>query len=262
MLKAACLVDLGSKSRLNTRVNAARVLWEAILVRLPEAPAGFSWSDVGEADFLAAEQRMAGRWSQATTHLSCGALARLAEVIASAGIMRSMQIPFRTRRPDRTYQFTLAGREAYEARLPSREAVMAVADIYAEHAKEPSDRLLACVLALLIASGLRIGEVLTLACDCLVSEGVGDKRRWGIRFAKEKSLGRRRVLETRWLTVAQAVLVRAAVAEVLSLTEAPRERARILEAQPDTVPLPNIGWHATLTTQQVAALLGIKNRRR
>ncbi len=51
---------------------------------------------------------------------------------------------------------------------------------------------------------------------------------------------------------------RAAVAEVLTLTEAPRERARILEADPDTVPLPNIEWHATLTPEQVAELLGVR----
>ncbi len=184
-------------------------------------------------------------------------LARLAEVLASAGITRSIQIPFRTRRPERSYQYTLATREAYEARLPSREAIMGVADIYAEHAKEPRDRLLACVLALLIATGLRIGEVLTLPCDCFVSEGQGDDGKWGIRFAKEKSVERRRVLETRWLTTAQAVLARATIAEVLTLTEGPRDRARVLEAHPETVPLPDISWHAELTTERVAELLGV-----
>jgi len=255
ILKAACLVDLRSKGRFLCTVNAGRILWDAILPRLREDVSRFAWRDVTEADFLAAELRMLSRWAPTSIYSSCGALRRLADVLAGAGVMRSMRIRFRTQRPDPAGHYTLAGKKAYDARLPSREAILGVADIYARLAVDPNDRLIACVLAVLTATSFRIGEALTIPVDCLVSDGVKSMRRWGVRFSKEKSGGRRRVLETRWLTPAQAELARSAIAEALDLTQTARTRARILESHPETVPLPDIPWHATLTSDQVAAIL-------
>jgi hypothetical protein len=184
---------------------------------------------------------MLQRWSASTTYVACNALQRLIEVLSGAGVISFLRIPFRTRRPESSDRYVLADRERRAARLPSEAAMCAVADVYATHAVEPRDRLIACVLALLVATGMRIGEVLTLPADCLVSQGEGAERTWGIRFNKEKSKGRRRTLETRWLTPRQSELAQAAVAEVRALTAAARARASVLEANPNTVPLPGVG---------------------
>src|SRR5713226_122833 len=231
VLKAACVKDLHSKSHLLMRLNAGRVLWEAIVARVGDSDR-FAWSGLSDADFLEAEQRMLQRWSPSTTYVACNALQRLIEVLSGAGVISFLRIPFRTRRPESSDRYLLAERGRRAARLPSEAAMQAVADIYAAHAVEPRDRLVACVLALLVATGMRIGEVLTLPVDCLVSQGEGDDRVWGIRFNKEKSKDRRRMLETRWLTPQQSELARAALAEVRELTAAASARARVLEADP------------------------------
>jgi hypothetical protein len=256
VVKAFCLLELRSKAHLLMRVAAARVLWEAVLVRSGSSEA-FSWDELGEADFLAAEQRMLTRWKPSTTYVACNALQRMIEVLSGAGLMPLMRVPFRTPKQEVTERYVLAQQAERTARLPSAEALNGVADIFARLACEPADRLLACVLALLVASGLRVGEVLTLPENCLVSEGQGEHRMWGLRFNKEKSSERRRVLETRWLTPMQSELARGAVHEAQRLTAAARERARVLEAHPNTVPLPNFSWHAELTSQQLGTLMGL-----
>ena len=60
VLKAACVKDLRSKTHLLMRLNAGRVLWEAIVARVGDSDR-FTWSGVSEADFLEAEQRMLHR---------------------------------------------------------------------------------------------------------------------------------------------------------------------------------------------------------
>ena len=255
VLKAACVKDLRSKTHLLMRLNAGRVLWEAIVARVGDSDR-FTWSGVSEADFLEAEQRMLQRWSPSTTYVACNALQRLIEVLSGAGIISFLRIPFRTRRPESSDRYLLAERGSRAARLPSEAAMQAVADIYAAHAVEPRDRLVACALALLAATGMRIGEVLTLPADCLVSQGEGADRVWGIRFNKEKSKDRRRALETRWLTPRQSELAQAAIAEVRELTAAARTRASVLEADPETVSLPGISPDVELNSAEIAKLLG------
>jgi hypothetical protein len=79
---------------------------------------------------------------------------------------------------------------------------------------------------------------------------------WGIRFNKEKSKDPRRALETRWLTPRQSELAQAAIAEVRELTVAARTRASVLEADPETVPLPGISPEVELNSAELAKLLG------
>ena len=259
VLKGACVKDLHSAAHLVWRVNAGRVLWEAIVGRALD-PHRFTWRDVSEVDFLEAERRMLERWSPSTTYVACNALQRLIEVLSGAGIISFMRVPFRTRRTESSDRYVLAEQKRRVARLPSAEALRAVADIYAMYAREPRDRLVVCVLALLVATGMRIGEVLTLPADCLVSQGEGADRIWGIRFNKEKSKDRRRTLETRWLTLGQSELARVAITEVRELTAAARARARELEANPNTVSLPGCGPDVELTSAQLAELLGRAGR--
>src|SRR5207245_2614721 len=64
------------------------------------------------------------------------------------------------------------------------------------------------------------------------------------------------MLETRWLTPQQSELARAAIAEVRELTAAACARARVLEADPNAVPLPGVAFDVDPTSAQLAELLG------
>src|SRR5579859_6122270 len=213
-----------------------------------------------EDDLLRTEQVMLTHWSPSTTYKRCTQLQLMMRVLAGApggGIVRPMEVVFVTPRPEDSERYTLDGQQARMKRLPPDEAICAVGDIYAQYAKEPEDRLIACVLAILVATALRIGEVLTLPVDCLASEGSGPNRRLGFLFHKEKSHGGTKQLAVRWMTPKQAELAKQAIHEVRKLTVEARRRARLLEAHPDRVVLPGTAANAILGRKEVAKLLGI-----
>jgi hypothetical protein len=258
VVKALCVRELQSASTVRFQVEAARLLWQALERRLGAEAERFAWRSLSAEDLRAAEREMLRHWSASTTYRHCivlqGMIARLSA--PGVGLVPPIAVAFRTPRPESLERFTLAGQEARREKLPSEEAIAGVADLYARHAREPADRLLAGILALLVATGLRIGEVLTLPRDCLVTEGQGRERVWGMRYHKEKSAGRQKALATYWLTVQQARLARRSIREIRRLTEPARRRAAELEADPETVRLPGVAWEAELTREQVAQLLG------
>jgi hypothetical protein len=259
IVKAYVLLNKGAAETMVLQVGSARMLWVAVLQRLGDAEA-FDWSLLIEDDLLRTEQVMLTHWSPSTTYKRCMQLQRMMRVLAAApggGIVRPMEVAFVTPRSEDSERYTLDGQQERMKKLPSDEAIWAVGDIYAKYAKQPEDRLIACVLAILLATALRIGEVLTLPVDCLASEGSGSNRRWGIRYHKEKSRGGKKQLAVRWMTPKQTELAKQAVHEVRKLTVEARKRARELEAHPDRVVLPGTAGNAILGRKEVARLLGI-----
>lgn len=258
VLKAYLVLNRGSAATLIHRVQATRILWEAILQRCG-TPDAFDWLQLTEDDLLRAEQMMLQAWNLVTTYKNCRRLEFMIRTLASApggGLVRPMDVSFTTPRLDDMERFTLDGQDERMRRLPPDEAIYAVGDVFAIHAKELPDRLIACVLAVMLATAFRIGEVLTLPLDCVCSEGTGDHRRWGVRYYKEKSRGGMKQLAVRWMTPKQAELAKTAIEEALGITNAARARARILEKAPDRVPLPGYRWNSLLGRKQVADLLG------
>src|SRR5262249_42066754 len=148
--------------------------------------------------------------------------------------------------------FTLAGQDAQREKLPSRKALEGVADIYSTHAKDPGDRLRAAALALLVVTGFRLGELLTLPLECEVTESDQGKTRYGLRYYKEKARGGEKMHEVRWLTATGAELARSAIAEIREITEPARERARILEQNPNRVPFPGYQGADHMSPNEVA----------
>lgn len=258
VLKALCVLNLQSQGQLRFRVEAARALWEAVLERRGGDPERFTWAGLTVEDARAAEQWMLRTWAASTVYKHCGVLQRMLNLLSAAAIIRPMSVPFVTPRPEHAARHTLAGQARSMARLPSEEAIGGVADIYALHARTQNDQLLACILAIAISTGLRIGEVLTLPRNCLVTEGSGAERKWGLRYNKQKSRGRFRVLSTFWLTPAQARLARQAVHRARRLTRAAHLQARVLDASPHTVPLPGYTPDSELGRATVASLLGYR----
>lgn len=255
--KAACVLHLKGASNLVFRADAGRMLWEAVLERRAGDAERFFWSDLSVDDVRAAEQCMLRVWGEETVYRHCRSMQRMLDVLAGEGIVSPMRAPFVTPRPEDVEAMTLAGREVRDGRLPSFEAMEGVIDLYVRFAKTPEDQLATCVLLLALATGLRIGEILTLGWSPLVHKGTGRCREWGIRFGKEKSEGGKRIASVRWLTPTQAAFARSAVHRARRITRAAHLRAEVLDANPDTVPLPDVGPDEILTGNQVAALIGV-----
>jgi len=259
VVKAYLMLSRCAAGTMSHRVDIARMLWEAIASRFGHSH-GFDWSLLTEEDLLKTEQVMLAHWNPSTTYKRSTQLQFMMRSLAAAsggGIVRPMEVVFTTPRTDDSERYTLDGQLERMKRLPSDSAIQAVGDIYAKHAKEPRDRLIACILAVMLATAFRIGEALTLPLDCLCSEGTGTSKRWGIRYHKEKSRGGRKQLAVRWMTPKQAELARTAIQEAKKLTLAARKRARQLEARPDRVTLPGIAGNRLLRREEVAKLLRI-----
>jgi integrase len=248
------LTRASSVENLTVNLLVARVLWEALLQRRGGQAADFRWESLGTADLDAAETLMRQRWAASTTHQSATRLVKLATFLAARAICLPVRYLPQTPRQRDLNNHTLAGQEARRAKLPSSRALDGLAALYAGAAVEPPDRLRLAAVALLVVTGLRVGELLTLPLDCEVHECRDEKDYYGLRYHREKAGYGAETGAVHWLSPAQAQLAQAAVAEIRALTAAARERAQVLEQQPDRVPLPGYAPDDWLNTRQIAAV--------
>jgi integrase len=261
IVKAYLLLEHASPGTMPLRADVARMLWRAIETRYCQLPESFAWSDLTEEDVLKTERQMLKSWSKGTTYKRCTMLQTMLDSLAAAPygpIIRPIRVVFRTARQEDFERYTLEGQDLRSAKMPPEEAIYAIADMFGGLVTNSRDRLVICALAILLATGLRIGEVLTLPLNCEVSEGGGDARRSGLRYSKEKSRGGEKRFAVHWMTKRQAEVTRAAIDEVRRLTLPARERARVLEANPEIAPLPGISADELLSVEQVAQLIGSK----
>lgn len=261
VVKAYLLLTRSSSGTMPLRADAARMLWEALEIRLGISGDAFSWDSISEEDVLEAEQQILRHWGKAATYKRCTMLQRMLRTLCAApygAIVRPISIAFRTLRQEDFERYTLEGQETRQAKMPPDAAIHAIGDLFSGRVTDPHDRLVLCALAIMLAGAFRVGEVLTLPHSCEVIEGTGDHSKCGLRYHKEKSVGGEKQLAVRWLTPTQAELAKSAIAEVQQLTRDARDRAQILESNPDTVPLPEVLADAKVTVRQVATLLGCR----
>jgi len=121
--------------------------------------------------------------------------------LASRNLCRPLYYTPQTQRVEDFNRHTIAGQQASRDRLPTEAVLKGLADIYRKHAVEPRDTLRAAALAVLVVTGFRIGELLTLPLDCEVHETSGGQTRYGIRSRFLEELPPESV---RWLTPRRA----------------------------------------------------------
>ena len=258
IVKCWLILDRRSVANMSRRLDAARILWEAIQTRRKGKPEAFVWQSFSEEDLSQAELLMRASWSDSTTYKLIIRLLVFARFLAARGICRPLYYTPQTPRVEDFNRHTISGQQERRDRLPTDAALQGIADIYREHAKEPADRLRAAAVAILVVTGFRIGELLTLPLDCEVEEVRGGKPRYGIRYYKEKARGAEKMFAVRWLTPIGAELARQAIHEIRTLTQDARTRARVLEKTPHRVPLPGFHWAARMTTAEVTLALGTR----
>jgi len=215
------------------------------------------WSEISAADLDAAEQFMRQRWGLSKTHKAMGQLLSFMNWLAAHGICHPIHYTIQTPRQRDFSNHTLAGQEARRAKLPSPRALEGLADLYRQKDVPPSDRLRLAAVALLVVTGLRIGELLTMPLDCEVYEHRQGQNYYGLRYHREKVGSNLEAGAVRWLTPVQAELAQKAVAEIRQLTAAPRARAKVLEQRPDRVLIPGHHEDEWLTKKQLCLALGL-----
>jgi hypothetical protein len=259
-VKAAVALDLKSPTNTKFKADAARFLWRSLEER--DVASKFRWETATVQDMLQMEQTMRANIAASSTNKSCGAWNKVLQTLTNAGVIPPMKVNWVTPRPQDSERYTLAGREERMQLLLSIEALEALAEMYRGKVTAPADRLVLCVIALMVATGLRIGEVLTLPRDCLfyIGNGTPDKpRSFGLRFWPEKG-GDERDMETRWIPRSAARLVVSAVREARRVTASASARAKeIVEAERTTgvFPLPGrFSMRKRLSCEEVARSLG------
>lgn len=260
-IKAACMVDLQSCTNLVFRSNAARMLWEHL--RKKEDPSSsFRWERLTEGDLRGMEREMLEHWAESTTYKTCTAWSRVLEVLSTASVIRPMDIKWQTSRPEDSERYTLDGQEKRkEEYLPSDRSIEAVAHIYSNDDLDldSSDRLLSCVTALLTATGLRVGEILTLPVNPLSKSTRNGDTRWHLQYWPEKKGAASKEQDLLHLTERPASLVREAIDEIQEITGSARQRARVLEQNPGRAPLKNLSLDDLITTKEAQGLLGLSS---
>lgn len=256
VVKSWLILDRHSPGNMGLRLDTVRVLWEAILTRRGGDPTSFRWQTLSEEDLSQAELLMRVHWAESTTYKRMMSLLVFTRFLASRNLCRPIYYTAQTPRVEDFNRHTIAGQQARRDRLPSEAVLNGLADIYREHAVEPRDKLRAAALAVLVVTGFRIGELLTLPLDCEVREKRSGQIRYGIRYYREKTRGGARLLAVRWLTPIGAELAHEAISWIRKITHGARQRAKVLELSAHRVPIPGFHWGARMTRREVARVLG------
>ncbi|RMO83528.1 hypothetical protein ALQ34_02299 [Pseudomonas syringae pv. maculicola] len=154
-----------------------------------------------------------------------------------------------------------AAKELRDKRLPNQQAVMALADIFAQEPEHPKDIFTSSVFALLLCAPSRISEVLALPVDCvheeMDKEGVS---RFGLRFYSGKNYGG----NVKWVSTPMIPIAKVAIARLASITEQGRALAKWVLENPHSLYVhencEKIDIHCPLTRFQTCAILNLNPR--
>ena len=150
-----------------------------------------------------------------------------------------------------------------EKKLPSEEALIALAEIFASEPSEPKDIFTSCTFAMLMCAPSRITEVLELPVDCEVEE-IDSKgaSRYGWRFYAGKGFGG----DIKWIPTEMVGIAKEAIKRLTKLTEESRKLAKWIEVNPDKfyqhACCPNVNENYPLTMKEACQALGQANSTR
>lgn len=115
-----------------------------------------------------------------------------------------------------------AGQAHREAKLPSNEVMLAVADVFAQ-ADDPESRFYSSIFILLMVAPGRVSEVLKLPIDCIQWENDEcDQPQMCLRWHAAKGKGATK----KWVVPAMREVVQEAVGRLLEISAPAREAAR------------------------------------
>ena len=144
-----------------------------------------------------------------------------------------------------------------ESKMPSEEALAAMAEIFANAPSEPRDVFTSATFAMLMCAPSRITEVLELPVDCEVeqvdSKGV---TRYGWRFYSGKGFG----ADIKWIPTEMVGVAKEAISRIKALTLESRKLARWIEKNSDKfyrhANCPDVMENEPITIIQASKALG------
>ncbi|EQD32925.1 hypothetical protein B1A_19137 [mine drainage metagenome] len=162
------------------------------------------------------------------------------------------------KRPGDTIRTGRKAQEERDRKLPSDEALDALAEIFASNPKVARDVFTTSVAAMLLCAPSRISELLALPEDCEVWETKRDgKRAYGWRFQP----GKGGAPMIKWIPDAMAEVAQEAVRRVREMTTEARRIASWLEQYPDRFyrhsACPQVEETQPLSITEAAASIGI-----
>lgn len=148
-----------------------------------------------------------------------------------------------------------------EKKLPSDEALNALAEIFANNPLSPRDIFTSSTFAMLMSAPSRISEILELPVDCEVQESDSNGvLRYGWRFYSGKGYG----ANIKWIPTEMAGIAKEAIRRITELTAEPRKLAKWIEGNPGKFyrhdDCPDVADDEKLTAVQVCQALGLAKR--
>jgi hypothetical protein len=145
-----------------------------------------------------------------------------------------------------------------ENKLPSEEALNALAEIFANNPSEPKDIFTSSTFAMLMCAPSRITEILELPVDCEVEqEDSNGIFRYGWRFYSGKGFG----ANIKWIPTEMVGIAKEAIRRITQLTEESRTLARWIENNPTKFyrhkKCPSIIDNQPLTNMEICHALGL-----
>lgn len=239
--------------------KALRVLEAALIQTMGSADiAGLNFAVLDEA----AVRARAHYVPMAAYH--CGReLQRLARFVSEKHLIPSDLSTWKSpiKKPsDITIQTGAKAKAIQEKKLPSQEALDALAEIFANDPTDPRDIFTSSTFAMTMCAPVRISEILDLPVDCEVEEldskGVVQ---YGWRFYSAKGYEG----DIKWIPEVMVPIAKAAVRRILALTAESRRLATWIEKHPKTFyrheNCPNVADDQILTAEQVAQAIGLKS---
>ena len=242
-------------TRSKNEMRALKALERALIERKGEACV--SKADHGTFDLAADLARNA--YSPGMGYHAGRELERLARFLVDRCLIsRHLQWVSPIRRPLDTVRTGKTAREERDRKLPTGEALDALAEIFSRNTDSNRDIFTTSTAALLVSAPSRITEVLALSVDCEVDELKTDgTHAYGWRFFPGKGAPPM----IKWIPDAMVSVAREAIHRIRSITEDGRWLARWLEDRPAEFPRHkfclDVAEDALLTHVEAARAIGI-----
>jgi len=148
-------------------------------------------------------------------------------------------------------------KEQREKKLPSEEALTAIAEIFASNPENAKDIFTSSIFAMLMCAPSRITEVLELPVDCEIEEiDSKGKLRYGWRFYSGKGFGG----DIKWIPTEMVSIAKEAIKRLTQLTEESRSLAKWAETNPDKFyrheNCPKVNDETPLTMKEACQAIG------
>lgn len=234
----------------------------AIEAALIQVSGGASIGGLSMSVLDEAAQIIRGHYSAGAAYHGGRELERLAQFVSSKKLIACDLSNWKSPLPRKKDEIQTGpvAKARREKKLPSEDALMALAEIFANNPTELKDIFTSSTFAMLMSAPSRITEVLELPVDCEVEET--DSKgvlRYGWRFYAGKGFGG----DIKWIPTEMVGIAKEAIHRIREITDESRKLAKWMEQDPNKFyrheQCPDVAENVPLTMVQACQALGFAN---